>query len=889
MTELLITSSVLITAIVLVRAALKNRVSARLIYALWLVAALRLMLPFELYPSQVSVMNAAPDAVLAGTVDIYEPQSAVTQNQYLYTDPEPAENQAPVDGTSQNLGSTQTNTAPSVPEQTADHETAINSAHLLSALWLAGTCCMAVYFVSVNAVLYIRLRRHRRALELPYAVRPVYLDGDMASPCLFGLIRPAVYLTPAALESEERTRMVVLHEETHYRHCDHIWALLRCLLLCVYWFDPFVWLAAYLSRRDAELACDESCMKALGRSRSIDYGHALIDLLDHGPRRTNMLHTATTMSCGKRAMKARILRIVSAPKTRWAAAAAALILIVTVSACTFTGPAAESSAPSDGLDSAAALTNVTAFSRLPDGSVMDSRPGHDFDFNAETGELKLNYTDGETVTAALPAKELPGVFLSDTLAAVGFIDTGGALNAWVSHDRGRTWANQVRFSNETLVNSWNYIGFSTAENGWLVHTYGQLNDGAGIYTSVWLTEDGGQSWVQAPNLPVEGALSGFAVTPGGTAACAVTNGSDAYWYWSNNDSLYGTTAAWTCWASTDGYSAQNQPLGDSFNGTACALAPRANGEEIEFALLASPAGGEDYVYTQTLSTDTGAVKRWRIPEARDADITYTDTGYGLRLTSLEGGINSPVTGQFWLCDSVGLADINYENPGQPLHTAAYAGLYTDGSTVNVQLCELVYTGGTAPRVTGESLYFTLTGDMMIIAELPDPGENPANIGVIVTDEFGNSHGWALLPGEDGSVSMEPLETLERYYHPADSGCGLLANYADGSDLGVYAGYDYVPYGGDGEYAVDVLLYADRTLRNVRVFSVQHADNTFEPMEVETLYSAAELAPQRPLVVGTVFWDFTATRGVAFTDESGIEHRYILLMSGYDGSIILSPM
>ena len=122
-----------------------------------------------------------------------------------------------------------------------------------------------------------------------------------------------------------------------------------------------------------------------------------------------------------------------------------------------------------------------------------------------------------------------------------------------------------------------------------------------------------------------------------------------------------------------------------------------------------------------------------------------------------------------------------------------------------------------------------------------------------------------------------------------SGCGLLANYADGSDLGVYAGYDYVPYGGDEEYAVDVLLYADRTLRNVRVFSVQHADNTFEPMEVETLYSAAELAPQRPLVVGTVFWDFTATRGVAFTDESGIEHRYILLMSGYDGSIILSPM
>ena len=60
MLETLAMSSVLITALCLIRTA-RGRVSARLIYSLWLVAALRLMLPFSLAPSLVSVANLAPE------------------------------------------------------------------------------------------------------------------------------------------------------------------------------------------------------------------------------------------------------------------------------------------------------------------------------------------------------------------------------------------------------------------------------------------------------------------------------------------------------------------------------------------------------------------------------------------------------------------------------------------------------------------------------------------------------------------------------------------------------------------------------------------------------------------------------------------------------------
>ena len=72
MAELFLSSSVLIAAIALLRLLLKNRVSARLIYALWLVAALRLMLPIQLaltYPGRCRSGVAKMDFTRAFSLD----------------------------------------------------------------------------------------------------------------------------------------------------------------------------------------------------------------------------------------------------------------------------------------------------------------------------------------------------------------------------------------------------------------------------------------------------------------------------------------------------------------------------------------------------------------------------------------------------------------------------------------------------------------------------------------------------------------------------------------------------------------------------------------------------------------------------------------------------
>ena len=74
-----------------------------------------------------------------------------------------------------------------------------------------------------------------------------------------------------------------------------------------------------MSCSDAELACDESCVKALGDDRRLDYGRALVDMLDSRQRACMDVQVTTTMSVSKRAVQERVKRIAKAPKTRIAA------------------------------------------------------------------------------------------------------------------------------------------------------------------------------------------------------------------------------------------------------------------------------------------------------------------------------------------------------------------------------------------------------------------------------------------------------------------------------------------------------------------------------------------------------------------------------------------
>lgn len=335
MLELLITSSLLILAVLAARALLAGRISRRMQYALWGLVLLRLLLPVSLPQSRASVLNALPQ-----TAQVSFAGSGEIQNETL---PIPVDTEAQT-GTAETVitGEMQaglaeiTNNASSAPQHP---EWSLNPAALLPVVWAAGALLTGGAMLWANLRFSLQLRRERCLLDLDperTGGLPVYLCHDLASPCLHGLVHPAIYLNPEALKSPERLEFVLAHEKAHHRHKDHLWGALRCFVLAAYWFDPLVWWAAAVSKRDCELACDEAVTASMEEDRRRDYGRCLVELI---PRRApgTALLAATSMSGTAHSMQQRLKAIVTAKKPRRAAIALTLAGAVLLTACTFTG------------------------------------------------------------------------------------------------------------------------------------------------------------------------------------------------------------------------------------------------------------------------------------------------------------------------------------------------------------------------------------------------------------------------------------------------------------------------------------------------------------------------------------------------------------------------
>jgi beta-lactamase regulating signal transducer with metallopeptidase domain len=96
-------------------------------------------------------------------------------------------------------------------------------------------------------------------------------------PIVCGILRPAVLL-PAGAEnwSEERQRIVLLHELTHVGRRDCLTQMLAQAACAFYWFNPLVWFAARRLRVEREQACDDYVL-SIGTKPS-EYAHHLLEI-----------------------------------------------------------------------------------------------------------------------------------------------------------------------------------------------------------------------------------------------------------------------------------------------------------------------------------------------------------------------------------------------------------------------------------------------------------------------------------------------------------------------------------------------------------------------------------------------------------------------------------
>lgn len=366
MTGVLIGSSLLIVLVAALRSLLRGRVSARLIYALWGVVLLRLLVPFSLELDLPSAEGAA--RTVYGRTELSEamlpydsvsaPYAAGYSRSVL---PEDDPIQPYLDAGEAAPEYRVELRGEGTPEAETRFVFLRPWAEVLSGylrpVWLVGTFAALALLAYTNLSFWAKLRRTRRPIGVSDCGLTAYETDAIASPCLFGLFRPAIYVRA---EDAGRLRHVLAHEDCHFRHLDHIWALLRAVCLAVYWWDPLVWLAAALSRTDCELACDEAALSRLGEAERIPYGETLITMAAK-PRPGELLRASSPIGSGKRELRARILAIARRGKRLVVPAVLAVCLCLFCAACAFTG--AENAAA--GEDAPAVSDGIGDVSTLP--------------------------------------------------------------------------------------------------------------------------------------------------------------------------------------------------------------------------------------------------------------------------------------------------------------------------------------------------------------------------------------------------------------------------------------------------------------------------------------------------------------------------------------------
>ena len=363
MKEVLITSSVLIAALLALRIIFAKKVRRTWIYAAWLLVALRLLIPIQIGELSFSVLTMAKpltetvqefsnyrvlgqnerEAEIRVTKDYIEKdQTAFTPQVQEYIRQE-QEAGTPAEEIAAALVKTQGETIympekqAQVMEEVEAQTKFVSLGDLAQIIWLVGVAVMVIWLAAGNLLLGKSMRKAEESVECESPI-PVYISDTAISPCLVGLFRPAVYLTPESAADETVMRHVLAHELTHYRHGDHIWALVRCICLCVYWFNPLVWVAAWFNRRDCELACDEGALKRLGEKERIAYGKSLLQVVSQAALPGRLMLTATTMAETKKQLKERVEFIVKKSKLSVISTVCMLVVCVLIAGCAASGP-----------------------------------------------------------------------------------------------------------------------------------------------------------------------------------------------------------------------------------------------------------------------------------------------------------------------------------------------------------------------------------------------------------------------------------------------------------------------------------------------------------------------------------------------------------------------
>ena len=170
----------------------------------------------------------------------------------------------------------------------------------------------------------------------------------IASPIMIGFFRARIVLPACELDDKELSYIFV-HELIHYKQRDMFYKWLIQIVVCAHWFNPFVYLLEKEVNKSCELSCDEKVISILDDKARREYGDTLISFLQSNNLYKSSL-ASVTLTEGAEQLKERLGAIMKFKKKSKGIIAITAIFSVLVCVCFFvTGAYAASPATNNNL------------------------------------------------------------------------------------------------------------------------------------------------------------------------------------------------------------------------------------------------------------------------------------------------------------------------------------------------------------------------------------------------------------------------------------------------------------------------------------------------------------------------------------------------------------
>lgn len=400
--EWMIESSLLILMILGIRKIFMGKIRYAGVYALWLVVLLRFFVPVNFVSTPFSVGNMLSNKFSSWTAEEF------LQNSTESTDSTAGNIQSvPI-----STGSETSDFGTMILEKESSLQPLEKNGNIsliykiqkeLIGIWISVSTILFLWFLISNVVRSHKWKRNRTLYGKRENLK-IYTVSGIKSPCLYGFFRPVIYLPRCLIYGEKGVRatpeereQIITHEYVHYRHGDHIWALFRIILILVYWFNPFLWIAVFCSRKDAELFCDETVLRVLGEENRFRYGKMLIRLAADG-NWGDFRYPIMSISRKGKEMKTRICAISTrCHYSKWLVIPLLIMVSVVVGFTCSTGirPLAKDANEESYMEQSEQLDKMNAF--FADNADFRNRYEGVADISLTTEEMQISVEDSDAV------------------------------------------------------------------------------------------------------------------------------------------------------------------------------------------------------------------------------------------------------------------------------------------------------------------------------------------------------------------------------------------------------------------------------------------------------------------------------------------------------------